>query len=334
MHRVKVRVVEDALDANNTIARANRADFDAPRRDRRQPHERARARARRRCSRRCSPRASTASASACSRATCRGRWTPTGSRACTSRSTQLNTDRASAASATSTPTWCAPRCPRCRCDDIDLLIIENVGNLVCPAEFRVGEDARVMVSSVTEGEDKPLKYPLMFRTCDLVLVNKLDLMPHLDVDLERFLHNLDAVHPDVERMLVSARTGEGDRRLAHVAAELVAARVGGAPCDRRGLAGPPWRVERGWPSAGGQARYRRGVRLARLCHRMAERFARGGRLVAIGLAAPARSDARHVAVEFVHPVIVGKRALPALGLTGESGRWPPSSGSSPSPTTS
>jgi hydrogenase nickel incorporation protein HypB len=93
--------------------------------------------------------------------------------------------------------------------DIDLLVIENVGNLVCPAEFRVGEDARAMVCSVTEGEDKPLKYPLMFRTCDLVLINKIDLLPHLDYDLDRFLYNLDQVHPDVPRMLVSARTGEG-----------------------------------------------------------------------------------------------------------------------------
>jgi hydrogenase nickel incorporation protein HypB len=94
-------------------------------------------------------------------------------------------------------------------DDIDLLVVENVGNLVCPAEFRIGEDARVMVSSVTEGEDKPLKYPLMFRTCDLVVVNKIDLLEHLDFELSTFLHHLDAVHPGVERMLVSARTGEG-----------------------------------------------------------------------------------------------------------------------------
>jgi hydrogenase nickel incorporation protein HypB len=93
--------------------------------------------------------------------------------------------------------------------DLDLLVIENVGNLVCPAEFRVGEDARVMVSSVTEGEDKPLKYPLMFRTCELVLVNKIDLLEHLDFDLDKFTAHLDAVHPGVERMLVSARTGEG-----------------------------------------------------------------------------------------------------------------------------
>lgn len=93
--------------------------------------------------------------------------------------------------------------------DIDILIIENVGNLVCPAEFRVGEDERVMVYSVTEGEEKPLKYPLMFRSADLVLVNKIDLLEHLDFDLETFLGNLDAVNPGVERILTSARTGQG-----------------------------------------------------------------------------------------------------------------------------
>jgi hydrogenase nickel incorporation protein HypB len=94
-------------------------------------------------------------------------------------------------------------------DEIDLLVIENVGNLVCPAEFRVGEHARVMVAAVTEGEEKPLKYPLMFRACELVLINKIDLLPHLDFDLERLLANLDAVHPGVGRLLLSARTGEG-----------------------------------------------------------------------------------------------------------------------------
>ena len=94
-------------------------------------------------------------------------------------------------------------------DDIDILIIENVGNLVCPAEFKVGEDVRVMVYSVTEGEEKPLKYPLMFRSADLVLVNKVDLLEHLDFDLEQFLDNLDAVNPGVRRVLTSARTGRG-----------------------------------------------------------------------------------------------------------------------------
>lgn len=93
--------------------------------------------------------------------------------------------------------------------EIETLIIENVGNLVCPAEFKVGEDTRVMVYSVTEGEEKPLKYPLMFRSADLVLVNKLDLLQHLDFDLEQFLGNLDAVNPGVERILTSAKTGKG-----------------------------------------------------------------------------------------------------------------------------
>ena len=92
---------------------------------------------------------------------------------------------------------------------LDLLVIENVGNLVCPAEFRVGEDARAMVVSVTEGEDKPLKYPLMFRACELVLVNKIDLVPHLDFDLGKLLANVEAVHPGMPTALVSARTGEG-----------------------------------------------------------------------------------------------------------------------------
>jgi hydrogenase nickel incorporation protein HypB len=94
-------------------------------------------------------------------------------------------------------------------DDIDILIIENVGNLVCPAEFRVGEDVRVMVYSVTEGEEKPLKYPLMFRSADLVLVNKVDLLKYLDFNLEQFLWNLDAVNPGVRPILTSARTGQG-----------------------------------------------------------------------------------------------------------------------------
>ena len=93
--------------------------------------------------------------------------------------------------------------------DVEILVIENVGNLVCPAEFRVGEDARVMVYSITEGEEKPLKYPLMFRSADLVLVNKVDLLQHLDFDMEQFLGNLDAVNPGVPRVLTSARTGQG-----------------------------------------------------------------------------------------------------------------------------
>jgi hydrogenase nickel incorporation protein HypB len=99
--------------------------------------------------------------------------------------------------------------PQVPLEELDLLVVENVGNLVCPAEFQIGEHRRVMVSSVAEGEDKPLKYPLMFRACELVMINKIDLLPHLDFDLDLFLSNLEAVHPGVERMLISARTGEG-----------------------------------------------------------------------------------------------------------------------------
>ena len=93
--------------------------------------------------------------------------------------------------------------------EIDLLAVENVGNLVCPAEFRIGEDARAMVCSVAEGEDKPLKYPLMFRSCELVVVNKVDLLPHLDFDLDRLLANVAGVNPDAEVLRTSTRSGEG-----------------------------------------------------------------------------------------------------------------------------
>lgn len=93
--------------------------------------------------------------------------------------------------------------------DLDLVLIENVGNLVCPAEFAVGEHARAMVYAVTEGEEKPLKYPVMFRAADVVVVNKVDLLPHLDVDLDRFLANLRAVNPAATVIEASARTGEG-----------------------------------------------------------------------------------------------------------------------------
>lgn len=99
--------------------------------------------------------------------------------------------------------------PRLPLADLDLVIIENVGNLVCPAEFAVGENARAMVYSVTEGEEKPLKYPLMFRAVEMVVVNKVDLLPHLDFDLGLFLANLADVNPGVGTVLTSARTGEG-----------------------------------------------------------------------------------------------------------------------------
>ena len=113
-------------------------------------------------------------------------------------------------------------------EEIDVLVIENVGNLVCPAEFRVGEHHRVMIASVTEGEDKPLKYPLMFRACELVLINKIDLVPHLDFDLDKLIGHVEAVHPGVSVLLMSARTGEGVedwRRWLVKAADCVPERV-------------------------------------------------------------------------------------------------------------
>jgi hydrogenase nickel incorporation protein HypB len=93
--------------------------------------------------------------------------------------------------------------------DLDVVVIENVGNLVCPAEFDVGEDAKAMVFSVTEGEEKPLKYPVMFRSVELVLMIKIVLLPHLDFDDDRFAANLRAVNPYAQLVPTSARTGDG-----------------------------------------------------------------------------------------------------------------------------
>jgi hydrogenase nickel incorporation protein HypB len=93
--------------------------------------------------------------------------------------------------------------------DLDLLVIENVGNLVCPGVFRVGVHGKAMVYAVTEGEEKPLKYPVMFRAAEVVVVNKIDLLPHLDFDLDAFLSNLRSVNPAARVIHASARTGEG-----------------------------------------------------------------------------------------------------------------------------
>ncbi len=99
--------------------------------------------------------------------------------------------------------------PRLPLAELDLVLVENVGNLVCPAEFDVGEHARAMVYAITEGEDKPLKYPVMFRSVQLVLINKIDLLPHLDFDLDLFRANLRAVNPTAQTIEMSARTGAG-----------------------------------------------------------------------------------------------------------------------------
>lgn len=93
--------------------------------------------------------------------------------------------------------------------DIRLLFIENVGNLVCPAEFNVGEDVKVMLLSVTEGDDKPLKYPLMFQKSGVLIINKTDLLFHTDIDLEKIKKNALSLNPEIKIFTLSSKTGEG-----------------------------------------------------------------------------------------------------------------------------
>jgi len=222
MHRTKVRVVEDALDANNTIARANRDDFD---------------------------RAGVAVANLMG-APGAGKTALLeyvlsdlgGVRAGVLEGdvqgtldadrlaslhvpvTQLQTGDGFGGECHLDANMVRSALPSIPLSDIDLLIIENVGNLVCPAEFAVGEDARAMVYAVTEGEEKPLKYPVMFRAADVVVVNKVDLLPHLDFDLPRFLANLADVNPDATVIQASSRTGEGVDAWCAWLLDLVAAR--------------------------------------------------------------------------------------------------------------
>ena len=213
MHRTKVKVAEEALDANTTIAHANRADFD---------------------------RESVAvvnlmSAPGAGKTTLleavlgdlgevrvgvlegdvQGSLDADRLSALHVPVVQLNTDGGFGGECHLDANMVRTALPDLPLDRIDLLVIENVGNLVCPAEFRVGEDAKAMVCSVTEGEDKPLKYPLMFRTCELVVVNKIDLLPHLDYDLDKLRANIRSVNPDAEVIETSAKTGEGVERFRH-----------------------------------------------------------------------------------------------------------------------
>jgi hydrogenase nickel incorporation protein HypB len=207
VHKTRIRIVEDVLDANDTIARANRDDFE----------------------RHGVTVVNLMSAPGAGKTTLLERVvgdldgirvgvlegdvqsTLDADRLASLHVpvTQINTDPGFGGECHLDANMVRSALPALALDELDLLVIENVGNLVCPAEFRVGEHRRVMVSSVTEGEDKPLKYPLMFRACELVLVNKIDLLPHLEFDLDKLLYHLDAVNPGVPRLLVSARTGEG-----------------------------------------------------------------------------------------------------------------------------
>ena len=207
MHRTKIKVAEDALDANTTIAHANRADFDrdrvavvnlmsAPGAGKTTLLERALAE-------RGDTRVGVLEGDV------QGSLDADRLSALHIPVVQLNTDGGFGGECHLDANMVRSALPDLNLAEIDLLVIENVGNLVCPAEFRVGEDAKAMVCSVTEGEDKPLKYPLMFRTCELVVVNKIDLLAHLDFDLDLLLHNIDAVNPGVRVLQTSARTGEG-----------------------------------------------------------------------------------------------------------------------------
>ena len=214
MHRTKVKVAEGVLDANETIARANRADFDragvrvvnlmsAPGAGKTTLLERVLAQ------RLPAPSGAEAPRVGVLEGDVQGSIDAERIAALHVPVTQLNTDPGFGGECHLDANMVRSALPAVPLDEIDLLVIENVGNLVCPAEFRVGEDARAMVCSVAEGEDKPLKYPLMFRSCELVVVNKIDLLPHLDFSLDDLLANLERVHPGVEHMLLSARTGEG-----------------------------------------------------------------------------------------------------------------------------
>ncbi len=94
-------------------------------------------------------------------------------------------------------------------EDVDILFIENVGNLVCPAEFDLGEDCKVAVLSVAEGGDKPAKYPLVFQEAQAVLINKADLLPYSDFDVDAVRQEILAINPEIDVFVVSAKTGEG-----------------------------------------------------------------------------------------------------------------------------
>ena len=97
-------------------------------------------------------------------------------------------------------------------NNIDLILIENVGNLICPAEFTLGEHKRVVISSLPEGDDKPIKYPLIFVDADAVIINKMDLLPHVDFDIAAFHRSITGLNPKVEVFQVSCKTGEGIER--------------------------------------------------------------------------------------------------------------------------
>jgi hydrogenase nickel incorporation protein HypB len=207
MHQTKVKVAEDALDANTTIATANRADFDragvrvvnlmsAPGAGKTMLLERALAE-------RGDLRVGVLEGDV------QGSLDADRLSALHIPVVQINTDSGFGGECHLDANMVRSALGDIRLDELDLLVVENVGNLVCPAEFRIGEDAKAMICSVTEGEDKPLKYPLMFRSCELIVINKTDLLPHLEFDVERLVANVERVNPEAEVILLSAKTGDG-----------------------------------------------------------------------------------------------------------------------------
>jgi hydrogenase nickel incorporation protein HypB len=207
MHRTRVRVVEGVLGANDTIARANRVDFDAadvtvvnlmgaPGSGKTALLEQ-------------TVHDLTGVRVGVLEGDVQGSLDADRLATLHVPVTQINTDPGFGGECHLDANMVRSALPSIPFEEIDVLVIENVGNLVCPAEFRVGEHHRVMVASVTEGDDKPLKYPLMFRACELVLINKIDLVPHLDFDLDKLIRHVAAVHPGVSVLLMSAQTGEG-----------------------------------------------------------------------------------------------------------------------------
>ncbi len=207
MHRTKIKIAEDALDANTTIATANRADFDragvavvnlmsAPGAGKTSLLERALAGA--------DVRVGVLEGDV------QGSMDADRISALHVPVVQLNTDGGFGGECHLDANMVRSALPALPLEEIDLLIVENVGNLVCPAVYDLGQAANVVLLAVTEGEDKPLKYPVMFNKADLVLITKTDLLPYLpDVSLERIRESLASVMPIPRVIELSARTGEG-----------------------------------------------------------------------------------------------------------------------------
>ena len=209
MHRTKVRIVEDALDANNTIASANRSDFDrenvtvvnlmsAPGAGKTTLLEAG-----------LNGIAEEGTRVGVLEGDVQGSFDADRLSVLHIPVVQLNTDNGFGGECHLDANMVRSALPKVGLENLDVLIVENVGNLVCPAEFRIGEDARMMVCSVTEGEDKPLKYPLMFRACEMVVINKIDLLQYLDFDVDLLERNILQVNPHATVLRTSAKTGEG-----------------------------------------------------------------------------------------------------------------------------